>query len=80
MGRGEIGKSSCFLKDYLFLKIYLLLINLCSVIALIDSCLKAVRKVLWGHGACVLSALFPCKAFKKFFIEHNTILARNSGE
>lgn len=77
---GGIGKNSCFLKDYLLLKMYLLLINLCSVIALIDSCLKAVRKVLWGHGASVLSALFPCKAFKKFFIEHNPILARNTGE
>lgn len=45
---------------------YLLLINLCSVIALIDSCLKAVRKVLWGHGASVLSALFPAKLLRSF--------------
>lgn len=39
---GGIGRSNGFLKGYLFLKMYLLLINLCSVIALIDSCLKAV--------------------------------------
>lgn len=58
-GRGEIGKTNGFLKDYSFLMMSLLLINLCSVFALIDSCLKPVRKVLWGHGASLLRTLFP---------------------
>lgn len=73
-GRGEIGKSNCFLKDYLVLKLYLLLIILCSVIPLIDSCLKAVRKVLWGHGGSLLSVLFLCKAFKSFWLSKTQFL------